>query len=198
MALDSSTVRSRMSTVAADLDEEGVEGGVVETDAGDEAFVGKIDQGGTADFYAEVGPGPFFVRRLRPAEKAGEKNHEAVDDTKDAVRRTLPMLSFFECLPPSKNDPSRTDRFELLRRGGPSLQSFVEFLPQRFQLGDVRLVDRPSLRGVGDGGRGAGRDGLAGPRQPARDGARRGRRRLRPGEPGVAGAGHADTGSGGP
>jgi hypothetical protein len=57
---------------------------------------------------------PYWYGKLRTG-LMGDNNF---NDTNDAVRRTLPMLSFFESLPPSKNEGNRTDRFELLRRGG--------------------------------------------------------------------------------
>ena len=40
------------------------------------------------------------------------------DDFADRVRRSLPMMSFFDRLPPVRNESGKNDRFELLRRGG--------------------------------------------------------------------------------
>jgi len=40
------------------------------------------------------------------------------DDFSDKVRRSLPMMSLFDRLPPVRNTAGKTDRFELLRRGG--------------------------------------------------------------------------------
>jgi hypothetical protein len=43
------------------------------------------------------------------------------DDSSDGVRRSFPLLSFFDRLPPTRNEGQRNDRVELIRRGGRNL-----------------------------------------------------------------------------
>ena len=57
--------------VGIELDDGGADFAVVEPDAGDEAFIGKRDELGAADFYGEVAPGPLGVRWFGSAEEGG-------------------------------------------------------------------------------------------------------------------------------
>jgi hypothetical protein len=61
----------------------------------------------------------YWYKPMRGTNMLGSEGTR--DDFNDRIRRSLPMLSLFDRLPTVRNEASKNDRFELLRRGGRQL-----------------------------------------------------------------------------
>lgn len=90
----------------------------------------KGDDGKPLEFVNPTGANPDGNRKVRgrldqdwsrywfPRFRSRMMTDSQFDDSSDLIRRSLPMLSFFERLAPMKNESQgRNDRVELLRRG---------------------------------------------------------------------------------
>jgi hypothetical protein len=73
---------------------------------------GTPDEGKRVRGKIDVNWFPYWEQKLKP-----RMMETRFDDHLDRVRRSFPVMSFFERLPPTKNPGNKNERVELLRRG---------------------------------------------------------------------------------